>query len=532
MALKRAIRPFIPDGLMARYRLRQHSRFCRVNVDVFTDRASARGWLAATPDTYRVKLTTPASAAHDAVTLPGEGPLADAASVLLGDVEIDVGVVAEAPVPGLVDRRRTEPSISPMAIAAARHVIDDIGGMPSGEGALAVLLSRLRAAGYRIGLRPEPATGRRPGRSDPINEDVVVILSAVPIHDIGGGSRSAQIACELLRRGMHVIYVSLHPAQESIDLGLRFLHPELEQYDAPEFDTASVTDRAARPGFLIAALPHRWCLDTAGDLGSRGWTVVYDMIDDWSDPSLGGDWYQRDIEHRLAATAHLVTASAQDLVDRAIGLGSDAVLLPNAVNELVFTGAVMDRPADLPEGAVIGYHGSLYGDWFDWESLAAVAAANPDATVVVIGDLKAPRPGLPGNIRFLGLKPQADLPAYLAHFDVGLVPFTVTGTTHAVSPLKVYEYLASGVPVASPPLRALRGLNGVYVADRLADAVADARAAGRPDGDRARAEHSWRVRIDELFDRLGWERRQGDASPVRVVTRPVVHYAKSERLVQ
>jgi hypothetical protein len=28
------------------------------------------------------------------------------------------------------------------------------------------------------------------------------------------------------------------------------------------------------------------------------------------------------------------------------------------------------RPADLPEAeTIIGYHGSLYGDWFDWEAL-------------------------------------------------------------------------------------------------------------------------------------------------------------------
>jgi glycosyltransferase involved in cell wall biosynthesis len=65
---------------------------------------------------------------------------------------------------------------------------------------------------------------------------------------------------------------------------------------------------------------------------------------------------------------------------------------------------------------------------------------------------------MPPNVHFLGLKPQIDLPAYVQRFDVGLIPFKVTDTTHAVSPLKAYEYLASGVPVAAPPLRSLEGL--------------------------------------------------------------------------
>ncbi len=58
--LKRLLRPLIPDRVMARYRLDQHSRQVRVNVDVFLDDSrTARRWLRATPDTYRVRLSTP-----------------------------------------------------------------------------------------------------------------------------------------------------------------------------------------------------------------------------------------------------------------------------------------------------------------------------------------------------------------------------------------------------------------------------------------------------------------------------------------
>jgi glycosyltransferase involved in cell wall biosynthesis len=81
---------------------------------------------------------------------------------------------------------------------------------------------------------------------------------------------------------------------------------------------------------------------------------------------------------------------------------------------------------------------------------------------------------MPPNVHFLGLKPQGSLPDYLARFDVGLLPFVVSPMTHAVSPLKVFEYLACGVPVAAPPLRAVVGIPGVVTAEHLVDAVEEA----------------------------------------------------------
>ncbi|MGH8925030.1 MAG: glycosyltransferase, partial [Acidimicrobiia bacterium] len=84
--------------------------------------------------------------------------------------------------------------------------------------------------------------------------------------------------------------------------------------------------------------------------------------------------------------------------------------------------------------------------------LATVAGgsfARTDPALVLIGDRPAKRPLLPDNVYLLGLKPQTDLAAYLAHTEVALIPFTVNETTHAVSPLKVFEYLAMGVPVAA-----------------------------------------------------------------------------------
>jgi hypothetical protein len=260
-----------------------------------------------------------------------------------------------------------------------------------------------------------------------------------------------------------------------------------------------------------------------------GWTLVYDVIDDWSDPALGGDWYRPEIERDLVACADRVAASASDLVERVGAMGREAVLVPNAVNAAVFGTDLPPRPSDLPETeTIIGYHGSLYGEWFDWDSLRRVANANPRAAVVLIGDDKTPRPELPPNVSLLGLKPQTELPAYVQRFDVGLVPFLVNPTTHAVSPLKAYEYLASGVPIAAPPLRALDGLEGVHADSDLVTAVERALAGARPDRARALKEHSWEDRVVRL---IGADAILIEYTPVNVVARPAIHYDRSERLV-
>lgn len=532
--VKKLVRPLVPDRVVARYRLERHSRYSRVNVDVFLDHpAEARRWLGTTPDTYRVRMSLPDSGeTTEFVTvgdedLPVDQDQANRAVVVLGDPDIAAGVVAEVDGPRLVGRRRTEPVLAPRLIAVRQSVLEEVGGVPAGEHPLPGLLTRIRDAGHRIGLLPLPLEGAPWLRTDPITLPPVVIMAAVPLHDIGGGARSTQLALELVRQGRHVTVVHLYEAQETVDLGLRYIHPDLEQVRVERFDPDHLEARVERSGLVLVEAPAPELADPALELHRRGWTLVYDLIDDWSDPALGGDWYRAGVERELVAKADRVVASAPDLAVRAEAMGRSAEVIPNAVNADLFGGLATERPEDLPDAdLLIGYHGSLYGDWFDWEALRRVARAHPEAAVVLIGDPKAPPAGLPDNVHLLGLKPQTALPGYVQRFDVGLIPFRVTGTTHAVSPLKAYEYLASGVPIAAPPLRALEELEGVHVSDDLVEAVAAALAAPRPDRDRALREHSWAARVRALLGE-----GPGDAAPVRVVQRPVVHWPPEARLV-
>jgi glycosyltransferase involved in cell wall biosynthesis len=548
--LRKLLRPLIPDAVMARYRLHQHSRQVRTNVDVVVDDPRAqRRWLLATPDTYRVRATAElVPAADHLVVAPGE-PLPDASPLLVfvdgdlqgdaalaarlaADPEIDAGVVADVSPPALVRRRRNEPELGPVAVAVTRPVLAEIGGLPPGMHPLPGLLARARDAGLRLGLAP--VTGRQAPRfrSDPISRQGVVVVAAVPMHDVGGGGRAAQLALEFLRKGFHVTYVAQYGTAESLDLGLRFVHPDLEQVRFDQFDAVAVAARSAHPELALFEVPAPALLPSLHTLAAGGYRTVYDRIDEWSDPALGGDWYSAEAERRFAAEADHVAASAPDLTAYLEAAGRhDAVLIPNAVNAAIFGRDACELPADFPgaPGPVIGYHGSLYGDWFDWDALMAVAEAIEGASVVVIGDDKAPRPVLPDNVYLLGLKPQGDLPDYVQRFDAGLVPFRITPTTHAVSPLKAYEYLASGVPVAAPPLRSLEGLDGVHTSTDLVSAVAGALAAPKPDRAAVLAEHSWARRVDTLLAAAGVAPPELPGEEPVTVLRPARHHRRAER---
>ncbi len=73
--------------------------------------------------------------------------------------------------------------------------------------------------------------------------------------------------------------------------------------------------------------------------------------------------------------------------------------------------------------------------------------------------------------------------------------------------MKVYEYLAAGLPVVSTPLPALAGLAGIATAadaPSMAGRLEEALAADRPDRRRQRSrraqEHSWDARLVEIAE--------------------------------
>ena len=249
--------------------------------------------------------------------------------------------------------------------------------------------------------------------------------------------------------------------------------------------------------------------------------TVYDCMDRWSEfpDALTDVKYGALVasaEQRLLDRADVVFCSAAGLFEakRSSARGR-TVLVRNGADIEHFSPKQRTPPPELAalRRPVVGYVGAL-ADWVDFELLRSVILSRPDWSFVFIGPLFGSKSagdaralelisGLP-NVHLLGTRPYADVPAYVESFDVATIPFKVNGLTDDTDPIKVYEYLAAGVPVVSTPLPEVLRLPDVRIAAHSADFV---RACEEAIGERrnpelvaartaAAAANSWAARAE------------------------------------
>lgn len=207
---------------------------------------------------------------------------------------------------------------------------------------------------------------------------------------------------------------------------------------------------------------------------------------------------------------------------RAVGLTpkSLASVAPSGGGAIVPSGLIPEewiRPGtpprwflELPAPRLV-YVGTL-DERIDIASVHALAAANPQGSVVLIGregDL-GPVAGLgdPPNVHLRPPIPREELTALVAAADLGLVPHVRSEQTEAMSPLKLFEYLGAGIPVAATDLPGIAPAcpERVGLARDSRDFAAAARQAlamGRwNEHERLDfiAENSWSQRFEALLD--------------------------------
>lgn len=176
---------------------------------------------------------------------------------------------------------------------------------------------------------------------------------------------------------------------------------------------------------------------------------LYDVMDDMPQfyKGVSSRWMAR-AHAQLLETCGTVWCSSSTLKQSASALGRmDCVQVGNAG-----PGSPLMDTHDRTRGKpwVAGYVGTL-GPWFDWKILSAWANQLPDVRFEVVGALPAEVPAsLPLNVKLMGPWPhQKVMKAMQTDWDVGLIPFKITRLTHAVDPVKYYEYRQSGLPVLS-----------------------------------------------------------------------------------
>ncbi|MFQ5400875.1 MAG: glycosyltransferase [Anaerolineae bacterium] len=255
----------------------------------------------------------------------------------------------------------------------------------------------------------------------------------------------------------------------------------------------------------------------AGQFGAVG--TVYHCIDEWTVGTAGRK--KRviiQLEAELLRRADVVFANSRLTFENKRPFNPHTYRLPSGVN-IRHLQAVSDPNLLVPEEVahlprpVLAYVGNV-DERIDLDGLMRLAQARPSWTLLFIGRVNRlavdiePLAAL-SNVILLGERPFAQLPALLRAADLCLLPYVQSEAARYRSPLKLYEYLATGLPIVSAPhpeVEEFRHLVTITPAAEFAAGIAAALAADTPEKRRARQEtvaaHSWESRFAQILRHL------------------------------
>ncbi len=228
------------------------------------------------------------------------------------------------------------------------------------------------------------------------------------------------------------------------------------------------------------------------------------------------------VADRVFDAATALVAVSNGVAEYLVGQGvppSRVRVISNGVDTGRFGPHVSPAWPSGPRTFTVGFVGTLkpwHGLATLVESFHRVRRAMPEARLLVVGDgperagleAQIAKRGLTGAVRLTGAVDPAEVPGWVASMDVAVAPYPPLGDFY-FSPLKVYEYMAGGVPVVASRIGELSALirdrfTGYLCAPGDAAAFAEAIIAiGRDDvlrdvmGRAARAticeRHTWRA---------------------------------------
>lgn len=225
------------------------------------------------------------------------------------------------------------------------------------------------------------------------------------------------------------------------------------------------------------------------------------------------------LEIRCIQNADFSIATSLQLTKDLTALsGKEVQYFPNAADIPLFETAYnskLDIPNDIKRipRPIIGYTGNICHR-LDYEIIQRVATEHADKSIVLVGprnhyghtDIDLDH--IP-NLYFTGPKSIKELPSYLQHFDVLILPFLCNELTKSIYPLKINEYLASGKPVISTAFSEdiLAFKDVVYLSNtskEFSQNISLALQENIPDKSAARhkaaSSNSWDARVERFWD--------------------------------
>lgn len=210
------------------------------------------------------------------------------------------------------------------------------------------------------------------------------------------------------------------------------------------------------------------------ELGAK--LSMYQCIDDMTEEEYTAKHGAR-VEEEAMRDSDIAFVTSRNLLRLKKHLNPNTYVLHNAVDISIFEKALegpLPRPKELVgvKGKIIGFTGNINEYRLNYPLFKQIAEQHPDKTLALVGPLNSDCYKVHGldempNVILTGGKHISELPAFLQHFDVAIIPFLKNKLTASIYPLKINEYLAAGKPVVatnfSEDIRSFSDV--VYLAD-------------------------------------------------------------------
>lgn len=170
------------------------------------------------------------------------------------------------------------------------------------------------------------------------------------------------------------------------------------------------------------------------------------------------------LEQDILRNAKHVFFTSNPLYERKKIYTTNASVISNGVVFDLFNKYKLDQTPNIGLRKSVGYLGNL-SDFFNWDLVYGLCIARPDLDFFFHGQLELKNDSdkdsfekinkLP-NTYFSSRVTREQGAAAVNRYDVLIIPFVINDAMHAVNPLKLWEYFATGIPVISSPMDAVK----------------------------------------------------------------------------
>lgn len=172
------------------------------------------------------------------------------------------------------------------------------------------------------------------------------------------------------------------------------------------------------------------------------------------------------LEEELLRESDVIFATAKVLEDKARKYSDRVYYLPNGVNYDNFQKESYEMPKEYEaysNSKRVIYIGAI-SEWLDCEMIEEALKNNENVEFFFIGPDKGVLEPLKryNNLHILGKRPYESLPDYLNFSHCAIIPFKKNKLTDAINPVKLYEYLACGIPTVTSDYKEINYVKGPF----------------------------------------------------------------------